>query len=185
MARLASNLQTNPPVRDSVLANYLLYQAGWFACVLGSAWHRPWLGFAIGLVLLLLQIALATDRRRDARLIGLAVAVGFWVEVLLLATGTYSFTSGTFAAVLPPAWMLLMWAQFGATFPHSLKPIIKRPVLAAVFSALGGPIAFIAGQGLGAVTLLPPVSTGLLRLAVCWAIAMTVLSTAARSYPDD
>jgi hypothetical protein len=167
-------------LRSSALINYALYQAGWFACVLGGAWQWPWTGFGIGLILLLAQIGISTDRGRDARLIAITVAVGLGVEVIQIAAGTYSFSSGTFIAAFPPAWMLMLWAQFAATFAFSLKPIIARPVAAAAFGAVGGPIAFIAGDGLGAVTLLPPMTTGLLLLALSWGVAMTLLSAIAR-----
>lgn len=167
-------------MRNSTIANYVLYQAGWFACVLGGAWRWPWTGFGIGLILLLVQIAISRDRGRDARLIAVTVLVGLVVEVIQIAAGTYSFSSGTFVAALPPAWMLMLWAQFAATFAFSLKPIITRPLAAAAFGAVGGPVAFVAGHGLGAVTLLPPTGTGLLQLALSWGLALTLLSAVAR-----
>jgi len=34
-------------VRHSTLVNYLLYQAGWFACMLGAAWQWPLTGFGL------------------------------------------------------------------------------------------------------------------------------------------
>ncbi len=168
------------PVRDSSLVNYVFYQVGWFACVLGASWHRPWAGFAVGLLLLVAHFVLSSRPERDLKLVVVAVVAGLIVELMLIATGTYRFTSGTVVAALPPAWLLLMWAQFATTFPFSLKPIVMKPVAAALFGAIGGPLAFVAGQGLGAVTLLPPVSLSLLRLAVSWGIAMTVLSAVAR-----
>jgi hypothetical protein len=39
-------------LRHTQLVNYGLYQIGWFACVLGGAWHRPWTGFLIAVILL-------------------------------------------------------------------------------------------------------------------------------------
>ena len=168
-------------MRNSPLVNYVLYQAGWFACVLGAAWQRPWAGFVVGLLLLAAHFMLSTQPERDLQLVVVAVGAGLVVEVILIATGTYSFASGTVVASLPPPWLLLMWAQFATTFPFSLKPIIMRPVASAVFGAVGGPVAFVAGQGLGAVTLLPPVSLSLLRLAVGWSVAMSAMSAIARA----
>lgn len=167
-------------LRDSSLANYVLYQAGWFACVIGAARQRPWLGAAIALVLLLAQVALSTQRGREVRLIASAVLVGFVVESIHLAAGTYVFRSGTIAAGWPPAWIILMWAQFAATFAFSLRPIITRPAAAAAFGAIGGPLAFVAGHGLGAVTLVPPMWLALLQIALAWGVAMTLLAAIAR-----
>jgi hypothetical protein len=53
-------------------------------------------------------------------------------------------------------------------------------VLAVPFGAAGGPIAFLAGERLGAVTLLPPLAQSLLRLAISWAIALVVFSAVVR-----
>ena len=51
---------------------------------------------------------------------------------------------------------------------------------AALFGGLGGPLAFVGGERLGAVTLLPPVALGLIRLSVAWTIALVVFSLVAR-----
>ena len=58
----------------------------------------------------------------------------------------------------------------------SLRSVVTRPVLAVLFGAAGGPIAFLAGERLGAVTLLPPLAQSLLRLSMSWAIALVVFS---------
>jgi hypothetical protein len=60
------------------------------------------------------------------------------------------------------------------TFSFSLRPIISRPLAAAGFGAFGGPIAFLAGERLGAVTLHRPLTPGLILLAVSWAGAMLI-----------
>ena len=66
------------------------------------------------------------------------------------------------------------------TFRFSLRTVITRPIGAALFGAAGGPIAFLAGERLGAVTLLPPLTHGLLRLSISWAIALVVFSVVVR-----
>jgi hypothetical protein len=93
--------------------------------------------------------------RSKSGLVVLATAVGAAVEVILIAAGTYRFTSGTATDALPPPWLLVMWAQFATTFRFSLRSVVTRPVLAVTLGAAGGPIAFLAGERLGA-TLLPP-----------------------------
>ena len=100
--------------------------------------------------------------------------------MIQIAAGTYRFTSGTVVAALPPPWLLAMWAQFATTFRSSLRPVITRPTPAALSGATGGPLAFLAGERLGAVTLLPPLTHGLLRLSISWAVALALLSTVVR-----
>jgi hypothetical protein len=163
-------------VRHTQLINYALYQVGWVACVLGGAWHRPWTGFLMAMILVGVHLTLSLERSLEARLMALASAVGVVVEMVQIATGTYRFTSGTLIDALPPPWLLGMWAQFATTFRFSLRRVMTRPVSAALFGAVGGPIAFLAGERLGAVTRLPPLTPGLHRLSISWAIALVVFS---------
>ena len=65
-------------------------------------------------------------------------------------------------------------------FDSVWRSVVTRPVPAMLFGAAGGPIAFLAGERLGAVTLLPPLAFGLLRLSVSWAIALVVFSAVVR-----
>jgi hypothetical protein len=167
-------------VRHTQLVNYTLYQIGWFACVLGGALHRPWTGFLIAMILVGVHLALSLERSLEVRLVVLATAVGAVVEIGQIAAGSYRFTSGTVMDALPPPWLLAMWAQFATTFRHSLRPVITRPIRAALLGAAGGPLAFLAGERLDAVSLLPPLTYGLLRLSVSWAIALLVFSTVVR-----
>ncbi len=162
------------------LVNYALYQIGWFACVLGAASHRPWLGCLIALTLVGVHLTRSLDRSIEVRLMALATAVGAIVEMVQIAMGTYRFTSGTVIDALPPAWLLTMWAQFATTFRYSLRTVIARPTRAALFGAAGGPLAFLAGERLGAVTLLPPVTNALLRLSIGWAVALALFSAVVR-----
>jgi len=167
-------------LRHTQAVNYTLYQIGWFACVLGGASHRPWTGFLIAMILSGLHLALSAERSLEVRLVVLATGVGVVVEMIQIAAGTYRFTSGTVTAALPPPWLLAMWAQFAMTFRFSLRNVVTRPVLAVLFGAAGGPIAFLAGERLGAVTLLPPLAQSLLRLSISWAIALVVFSAVVR-----
>lgn len=78
-----------------------------------------------------------------------------------------------------------MWAQLATVLRFSLRAVIARPLPAAIFGAVGGPIAFLAGQRLGAVTLLPPLAPGVLRLSLTWAIALVLFSVAVRRLTAD
>ena len=167
-------------MRHTQLVNYGLYQIGWLACVLGGAWHRPWTGFLMAVILGGAHLTLSLERSLEARLVVFATAVGALVEMGQIAAGTYRFTSGTVLDALPPPWLLAMWAQFATTFRFSLRTLITRPMRAALFGAAGGPIAFLAGERLGAVTLLPPLTHGLLRLSISWAIALVAFSVVVR-----
>ena len=76
--------------------------------------------------------------------------------------------------------LMAMWAQFATTFRFSLRSVMTKPIRAALFGAAGGPVAFLVGDRLGAVILLPPLVPGLLRLSISWALALVVFSTVVR-----
>ncbi len=182
-------------MRHTYLINYVLYQVGWFACVLGAAWGYPLAGFLIAALLIATHLWLAVERALELRLILLALVVGLLVEVVQHTTGTYRFVPagldglgidaggtvpGVLVAGLPPLWLLALWAQLATTFRFSLRHVFERPWLSLAFGAFGGPLAFLAGERLGAIALLPPVSLGLLRLAVAWAIATSIFHLSLR-----
>ena len=160
--------------------NYVLYQTGWFACILGAAWDWPVTGFLIAVVLTAAHLHLSADRARETRAILLALALGLVVEGFQVCSGTYRFRSGVVVAWMSPPWLLMMWAQFATTFRSSLRSIMTVPVRAALFGLVGGPIAFVAGERLGAVMLARPLAPGLVRLGLAWGVALAVCALLVR-----
>ena len=155
--------------------NFALYYAGWFACVLGPAWGRPWTGRAIALVLLSCHLALVERRGDELALMLAAATIGVVVDSAQIAAGLLRFPSGTILGWLPPAWLIVLWAQFAATFHFSMGWMKGRPRTAALFGAVGGPLAFLAGHRLGIVDFHPAGWPSLLSLAVVWGAVMPLL----------
>jgi hypothetical protein len=163
------------PLAAARLANLALYQAGWFACVLGGARGRPWLGAAAGLALALVHLALVERRAEEAKFVALAALAGTVIDSAQQAAGTAAFPSGHYADWLCPGWLTVLWAQF-ATLPcHSLAWLAGRPILSALLGAAGGPLAFLAGERLGGVTFPQGRAVGCAALAVVWGVAFPVL----------
>lgn len=151
----------------------------------GASWRHPGIGLSIALALVGAHIVLSFDRRVEIGLVLFASAVGAGLEVFQIAAGTYHFTAGTVNDAWLPPWLLALWAQCATTFRLSSRHVIARPLHAALFGSVGGPITFVAGERLGAVTLLPPVTEGLLRLSIAWAIALAVCSVVVRRVTVD
>lgn len=155
--------------------NFALYYAGWFACVLGPAWGWPWTGTALALVLSGCHLALVERRGDELALMLAAAAIGTVVDSAQIAAGLLRFPGGTLFGVLPPAWLIVLWAQFAATFHFSLRWMKGRPWTAALFGAIGGPFAFLAGRRLGIVDFHPAEWPSLLALAVVWGAVLPLL----------
>lgn len=167
-------------MRHTAFVNYALYQAGWLACVLGAAWHQPDAGAAVALVFVAFHLWLTREPALELRLLALALVVGVSIEWGQLASGTYQFLGDGLHLGPVPAWMLLLWGQFATAFRYSLRGVLLRPVAAGLFGAAGGPLAFLAGARLGAVTLQPPLTMSLMRLSGAWLLALLVFSLATR-----
>jgi hypothetical protein len=159
----------------SQVANFVLYQLGWLAVVFGVASGRPGTGSAAALALLGLHFWLADDRLTHFKLSVIAAALGFVVDTSLIAAGVYRFASGHPLPQLPPPWIILMWMQFAALLPYCLSWLRGRYRLAALLGLIGGPLAFLAGERIGAVTFLPSRLTHLTLLAIFWSGAMPTL----------
>jgi hypothetical protein len=111
--------------------------------------------------------------------LALAVALGTVWDSLLVAFGWLHYPSGQFAAWLAPYWIIALWALFATTLNVSLRWLRERHAVAAIFGAIGGPLAFYAGHRLGAVEI-PDMVTTLGLLALGWAALTPALLLFAR-----
>lgn len=155
--------------------NLVLYQTGWLACVLGAAWGAPWWGIAIAASTLAAHFLLAKDRRQQLRITLLSGLVGLLLDTTLLNAGVFQFSSGVLVDGLPPLWMTLLWIQFATTFRYCLSWLTPRLLLASAFGLLGAPLAFWAGERMGAIEFLEPRMWNFALLGVGWAVTTPLL----------
>lgn len=169
--------------RGTFALNYGLYQAGWVAAVGGAAIGVGEAGAAAAALLTAAHLWLARDRAGEALLVAATLLLGLVAEATQIALGTYVTLGGTTPRPWPPLWLIALWAQFATTFRFSAAGLFARPWAAALFGALGGPLAFLAGERLGAVTLARPLTPSLLALLGAWAIGMAVCAWLVRVLP--
>ena len=155
--------------------NLVLFQAGWFACVLGAAWGYPWAGPAVVGIALLVRLAQSVERRREVLLLLCCVVLGFASDTALIAMGWILPIRGSVPAPWSPPWLVSMWANFGATLNVSLAFLKKRLLVSAVLGALGGPFAYYAGSRLGAISVPDPLWGGLLAVGAAWAVGLPAM----------
>jgi len=155
------------------LGNFLAYQLAWFAVILGAAAGRAWLGATVALLVTAAHLWLRRDRF-ELRLVALCALIGVLVDSTLAMTGQVRFAAA-WPADLAPYWMVSLWIVFATTLNHSLRWLMRRPVAAALAGAAGGPLAYLAGAKLGALTLTTPATT-LPLIALLWTPAMIALS---------
>lgn len=169
------------PTRAWIVANVVLMQAGWFACVLGAAHGRPWLGTLVAAGVVAWHLWRAPRGWREARLVGAALGLGMGFDALMLAAGVVVYPNGQWAAWFPPHWMLALWALFATALNVSMRWMRRRAWQLAVLGAVAGPMAYLAGVRLGAASFVDP-TLALALLAAGWAGAMPALVALAERF---
>lgn len=162
------------------VANFVAFQIGWFACVLGAAHQAPLVGTGIAVTIVGLHLARATDTVAELKLVLAALAIGIAFDPALVLAGQMAFASGTFFGGTVAPWMLALWMLFAITLNLSLRWLKSRPLLAAVFGGVGGPLAYLAGEKLGALQI--GSGAALAAIGAGWALAMWLLVTLARRF---
>lgn len=153
---------------------FITLQAGWFACVLGAAAGRPLLGVVFVALVAVVHLVRRDDRRGLAFMLGAATVVGLVSDGSLALAGILVFPPQAALGWPVPIWMLALWVNFALAI-DSLAWFAPRPLLAALAGAVGGPLSYLAGARLGAVTLLPSEPVALAVIAVVWLLAMPLL----------
>ncbi len=163
----------------TLLVNILLFQAGWFACVLGAAHGMPWAGPLGAAAIVAWHLARAAQPGQELALVVVAAVTGALFETLLVQAGWVRFGTGVLIEGTAPYWMVALWTIFATTLNVSLRWLRARTGLAALFGAIGGPAAYYAGAELGALELVR-IDAALVAIAAGWAVLTPVLLRAAR-----
>ena len=162
------------PTRVMQLLNFALFQAAWFAGVLGAAHGMPLLGtLAVGAVIAW-HLAVSARPAAEAKLVGAALLIGAIFETFCAQLGQVSFTSGQLEPHLPPYWMIAMWGLLAIALNVTMRWMKRRWLLAAALGAIAGPMSYAAGVRLGAASFINA-TAALTTLAIAWALLMPLM----------
>lgn len=144
-----TRMMDTPTVRFAL--SLIGLQVGWWACVAGAAHGYPWVGplFVAGLVCA--RLAVSRPKARELSLAWTFAMVGFLFDNLLALAGLVRFTGANSA--IPPLWMVALWVLLSLAVRESLSWFWDRPALASSLAAVFGPLAYLAGDRIGAVSL--------------------------------
>lgn len=163
------------------IINFALFQFGWFACVLGAAWGLPWAGTGIALAIVAMHLLMANRPQTELKLLAIAAAIGVGFDSTLAALGWVAFPSGILIPGMAPHWMVALWLLFATTLNVSLGWLKRKPLLAVVFGAVGGPLAYFGGAKLGALSFID-MTPALIALAIGWALITPLLVQLAKRF---
>jgi hypothetical protein len=158
----------------SPILTFLSLQAGWFACVLGAASGRPLVGVLVVLLVVVAHLVTSVDRLALALTLTAAAVVGLVVDGSLTLGGVLTFPAHASIGWPVPIWMLALWVNFALAI-DALSWLGRRPLAAMLAGAVGGPLSYLAGARLGAVTLGPSDPVALAAVGVAWMVAMPLL----------
>ena len=157
------------------IGNFVLFQLCWFANVLSASAGWPEIGVTLTALWIALHLSSIDEGRGTESLLLIAAAVfGYTADSLLVLLGLIEFPEHARLGGPSPLWMVALWVAFAATFLHALRWLKDRYLLAALLGALGGPLAYRAGEALGAIAI-PDAIPGLIAVGVEWLIAMPIL----------
>jgi hypothetical protein len=158
----------------NLILNFAVFHLGWLACVVGAASNMSLLGSLVAILLIAVHLFRVADFRTEFYLIVAAMLIGFIWETLLLSQQWLAYAGASLGSSLAPYWLVIMWALFATTINASMAWMKDRWLLAVVMGAIFGPMAFIAGEKLGAVEFLDN-QRALIALSFGWAILMPLI----------
>ena len=165
--------------------NLLGYQAVWFCAVIATSQGFVWPGLVTMALFAFWQIHRAALPHVELRLMAVALACGLLLDGSLAMSGLarYALPGSAVPPGGAPLWILALWLSFALTLTQSLRYLQKYLVLAALFGAIGGPLAYLgAARAFAVVEFQAPQWHGVLALAAGWGLAMPLLAGLARRW---
>jgi Protein of unknown function (DUF2878) len=163
--------------------NLIGYQIVWFSAVIGAGRGLWWPGAIAAAIFIALHLAFARQSRAgratDFKLLTIAILVGMMLDGTIATSGLarYAANGMTLPSGGAPLWILSMWASFALTLRHSMTFLLGRPMLALVFGAIGGPLAYLgASRGWQVIAFAEPRWMALLALSIGWGLAIPLLT---------
>ncbi len=157
--------------------NIVSLNIGWFACVLGAAHNMPWLGLIVVPVLVFVHI-LAIEKTSPLIVLKMGLiclVLGWIVDTVLILLRVYEPTRWLLPHPSATIWLLMLWLNFSLSLNESLRWLQYRPVSAAILGMVFGPLAYLAGKRLGALSI-PSLWTGLFWILLVWMVVIPLLS---------
>ena len=154
-------------MRTHQWANFAAFQLAWLIAVWGASVGLWWLGpVAVAAWVSAYSIWRKCARAEAPLWLG-AGLLGAMTDSLLVWSGAMAFPESAGPAFPTTPWMVALWINFAAALRHCMGWLCGRFVLATVFGAIGGPLAYLAGSKFGALEI-----QSLPAIVVAWLLVM-------------
>ena len=165
----------------NIIINFILFQISWFACVVGAAKQMPWLGVIVVSAIVIWHLSQAKQPKLEVYLLILTLIIGAIYDQTMLQNKLLTYQAHGWSNSLTPPWILALWAEFATILNVSLRWMRGHWLIAILFGAIGGPLAYIGAEKLGAVTV-NALPLGYIALSVGWAIITPLLLKISEKY---
>ena len=153
--------------------NFVFFQLGWFACVLGAANGHVFWSVLASVIYVAFHVWRSPSPRNELVLSIKVLLFGVFVDSLLMYMGFINFKNAWPAPYLSPIWMWALWLLVASTLNDSLVWLRQKPVLGAVLGSIGGPLSYVAGIRLGAADWgSSPQIWGVCLISLIWTLAI-------------
>lgn len=156
------------------LLNAVLFQLGWFACVLSP--QQPWL-LLVPLLVLAVHLCWLSSWATEGKLLLGSLLIGVTLDSVLLHLGLFDFGQ---ARLLIPLWLALLWPLLASTLRHCLAWTAQPWWRASLLGATSAPLSYYAGAQLAGVALPYGTTATSTALALIWAVVFPLLHRLAR-----
>lgn len=154
--------------------NFVGFQFGWLACVLGGAHGLPWLGVFLCVPILAWHFKNAQSAWQEARLLLVVGLAGGMLDQLMLSLELLRYPAANWPEHWLPVWMWMLWMLFASTLNVSLRWLRGYTFAGILLGLLGGPLAYYGASRFGAVQLLNGPVT-LMSIGLVWAVSMPAM----------
>ena len=129
------------------------------------------------------NLHLTKDKKTELKIILIASIIGFLFDGFLLKNEMVLYANHGWSYSITPLWIIVLWMGFAITLNSSLSWLKKKIKLSALFGAIGGPLAYLAGEKLNAVTILSP--NAIIVIAIGWSIITPLLIIITNKLPKN
>ena len=168
---------------SSKIINFIFFQLIWFVCIIGAATNETHAAVAFSLLIILFHLYLTKDKKNELKILLLASILGFLFDGFLLKNELVLYANHGWSYSITPLWIIVLWMGFAITLNSSLSWLKKKIKLSVLLGAIGGPLAYLAGEKLNAVTILSP--NAIIVIAIGWGIITPLLIIITNKLPKN
>jgi len=156
-----------------MIINFILFQLAWFSCVIGAAKGMPWLGVLVSIYVFGVHIYQAKQAKQEFLLALSVLLIGAISDQVMLSFRLIDYLNSGWSNALVPVWILALWLGFSTILNVSLRWMKGRYLIAVIFGAVGGPLAYFSAEKIGAVILHG--QNSYIGLSILWAFITPLL----------